>query len=178
VKDPAKLASETRALFKRHGTSPAAGWLPTLLQAPFFLALYRLIRGLTNSPAGSVTFVPSHLPVPSRLYDALSATHVMRSFGIDLAQGGIAAPQASPASAVILVAVVAAGVVAGLVQQRLASSRARRPSGKRSPVERAVAIAPVLVGVWALWLPGALTIYYAASSALRLFEHWMLPPPT
>ncbi|MGC3861910.1 YidC/Oxa1 family membrane protein insertase [Micromonospora chersina] len=40
--DPARMQSELFALYRRAGASPVAGCLPALLQAPFFLVMYRL----------------------------------------------------------------------------------------------------------------------------------------
>ncbi|WP_036372956.1 membrane protein insertase YidC [Micromonospora sp. ATCC 39149] len=40
--DPARLQGELFALYRSAGASPVAGCLPALLQAPFFLVMYRL----------------------------------------------------------------------------------------------------------------------------------------
>jgi YidC/Oxa1 family membrane protein insertase len=78
AKDPARLGQELTALYRAAGVSPFAGILPALLQAPFFLVVYRLfasptIGGHTNALlhhtflgvslsshllAGPVVFVP------------------------------------------------------------------------------------------------------------------------
>jgi YidC/Oxa1 family membrane protein insertase len=42
AEDPGRLQSELFALYRREGASPVAGCLPALLQAPFFLVMYRL----------------------------------------------------------------------------------------------------------------------------------------
>ena len=41
-KDPERLRSELAGLYRSAGISPYAGFLPALLQAPFFLVTYRL----------------------------------------------------------------------------------------------------------------------------------------
>ncbi|MFI7283937.1 YidC/Oxa1 family membrane protein insertase [Micromonospora chersina] len=49
--DPGRLQGELFALYRRAGASPVAGCLPALLQAPFFLVMYRLFAtgdGHTN----------------------------------------------------------------------------------------------------------------------------------
>ena len=53
--DPATLASETLALYRANGTSPLAGLLPGLVQAPFFMIMYRVAL---EAPAGSLLGVP------------------------------------------------------------------------------------------------------------------------
>lgn len=40
-----KMNEEMSALFKAHGANPASGCLPLVAQAPFFIALFSLVRG-------------------------------------------------------------------------------------------------------------------------------------
>ncbi len=49
--DPARLQRELFALYRRAGASPVAGCLPALLQAPFFLVMYRLFATGDGHPA-------------------------------------------------------------------------------------------------------------------------------
>ncbi|MFE9688209.1 YidC/Oxa1 family membrane protein insertase [Micromonospora sp. NPDC005806] len=81
--DPARLQSELFALYRRAGASPVAGCLPALLQAPFFLVMYRLFatgdggsRLLDERLAG--------VPLGWHLGDGLSAS-VAAVFGVLLA---------------------------------------------------------------------------------------------
>ncbi|GAA3768937.1 YidC/Oxa1 family membrane protein insertase [Micromonospora maritima] len=48
--DPTRLQSELFALYRRAGASPVAGCLPALLQAPFFLVMYRLFATGDGAP--------------------------------------------------------------------------------------------------------------------------------
>ncbi|MCZ7477352.1 YidC/Oxa1 family membrane protein insertase [Micromonospora sp. WMMC273] len=48
--DPARLQSELFALYRNAGASPVAGCLPALLQAPFFLVMYRLFATGDGAP--------------------------------------------------------------------------------------------------------------------------------
>ncbi|GAA4576087.1 YidC/Oxa1 family membrane protein insertase [Micromonospora coerulea] len=48
--DPATLQRELFALYRRAGASPVAGCLPALLQAPFFLVMYRLFATGDGGP--------------------------------------------------------------------------------------------------------------------------------
>ena len=47
--DPARLRAELAVLYRAEGVNPLGGCLPALLQAPFFLVMYRLA---TAPPAG------------------------------------------------------------------------------------------------------------------------------
>src|SRR5271170_7581115 len=44
-----QLNEEMMRLYKEHGMSPAGGCLPMLLQMPFLVILYNVIRGLANT---------------------------------------------------------------------------------------------------------------------------------
>ncbi|MEU0080027.1 membrane protein insertase YidC [Micromonospora tulbaghiae] len=48
--DPARLQSELFALYPNAGASPVAGCLPALLQAPFFLVMYRVFATGDGAP--------------------------------------------------------------------------------------------------------------------------------
>ncbi|MCT2279657.1 YidC/Oxa1 family membrane protein insertase [Micromonospora chalcea] len=48
--DPARLQTELFALYRNAGASPVAGCLPALLQAPFFLVMYRLFATGDGAP--------------------------------------------------------------------------------------------------------------------------------
>lgn len=53
--DPASreaMTRETMALYKKYGTSPTSSCLPSLVQAPVFMALYNVLYRLANIAAG------------------------------------------------------------------------------------------------------------------------------
>jgi YidC/Oxa1 family membrane protein insertase len=55
-----KMNEETMALYKEHGVNPAAGCLPLILQAPIFLAIFRILwdpdRVINGHHIGEATF--------------------------------------------------------------------------------------------------------------------------
>jgi YidC/Oxa1 family membrane protein insertase len=55
AQDPPALAAETLALHRANGISPFAGLLPGLIQAPFFMVMYRVAY---HAPAGALFGVP------------------------------------------------------------------------------------------------------------------------
>ncbi|MDO4259934.1 MAG: membrane protein insertase YidC [Actinomycetaceae bacterium] len=48
-----KMAAESQALYKKHGTSPFASCLPMLAQLPIFLAMYRVFIGVSQITQGT-----------------------------------------------------------------------------------------------------------------------------
>ncbi|KKK06160.1 membrane protein insertase YidC [Micromonospora sp. HK10] len=81
--DPARLQSELFALYRRAGASPVAGCLPALLQAPFFLVMYRLFATGDGHP-GLLREELFGVPLGWHLGDGLSGP-VLAVFGVLLA---------------------------------------------------------------------------------------------
>ncbi|MFF3864907.1 YidC/Oxa1 family membrane protein insertase [Micromonospora sp. NPDC001898] len=80
--DPARLRSELFGLYRSAGASPVAGCLPALLQAPFFLIMYRLFStddGVDGGGAGGVASPPSGTRRGSLTADRTSADDRVRS---------------------------------------------------------------------------------------------------
>ncbi|MCW3814802.1 membrane protein insertase YidC [Micromonospora sp. DR5-3] len=81
--DPARLQSELFALYRRAGASPVAGCLPALLQAPFFLVMYRLFA-TGDGTGGLLDERLAGVPLGWHLGDGLSGP-VLAVFGVLLA---------------------------------------------------------------------------------------------
>jgi YidC/Oxa1 family membrane protein insertase len=88
--NPATLASETLALYRANGAGPLAGLLPGLVQAPFFMIMYRIAL---DAPAGSLAGVPlsahvlAGLPVFAGLFAIALALAWLSSRRIRTASG-------------------------------------------------------------------------------------------
>ncbi|MEU5938825.1 membrane protein insertase YidC [Micromonospora sp. NPDC047548] len=81
--DPARLQSELFALYRRAGASPVAGCLPALLQAPFFVVMYRLFA-TGEGGGGLLDERLAGVPLGWHLGDGL-AVPVVLVFGLLLA---------------------------------------------------------------------------------------------
>jgi YidC/Oxa1 family membrane protein insertase len=70
--DPLTLATETLALQRANGISPYAAFLPALVQAPFFMVMYRVAL---HAPAGSLLGIPltAHLTAGLPVFAVLIA---------------------------------------------------------------------------------------------------------
>src|SRR5215212_9268972 len=68
--DPQRFQRETMELYKKEGVNPFSSCLPFILQIPFFIAIYQLLRGDTfqqdveNSPPAGFLFVKSVIESP------------------------------------------------------------------------------------------------------------------
>ncbi|MFU8872068.1 YidC/Oxa1 family membrane protein insertase [Micromonospora sp. SL4-19] len=81
--DPARLQSELLTLYRRAGASPVAGCLPALLQAPFFLVMYRVFATGDGSN-GLLDGRLAGVPLGWHLGDGLAGP-VVAVFGVLLA---------------------------------------------------------------------------------------------
>jgi YidC/Oxa1 family membrane protein insertase len=68
--DPQRFQRETMELYKKEGVNPFSSCLPFILQIPFFIAIYQLLRGTTfqadvmASPPPGFLFVKSVIEAP------------------------------------------------------------------------------------------------------------------
>jgi len=121
--DPGRLQAEVTALYRREGTSMLAGYLPVLLQVPFFTVLYLLFR----SPriGGTANTLLRH-----QLLGAPLASHWLTAPGPVSSQGAV------------FLGVFCALAVIGWLHTRLA----RRPLAPAGPATADALAAPAAVG--------------------------------
>jgi YidC/Oxa1 family membrane protein insertase len=69
--DPQRFQRETMELYKKEGVNPFSSCLPFILQIPFFIAIYQLLRGdafqqdVMNAPPEGFLFVKSVIEAPT-----------------------------------------------------------------------------------------------------------------
>ncbi len=87
--DKVKLNEEMMAMYRENGVSPLGGCIPMLIQFPFFIVLYEVINGLTNTvkgPHNVLTPAPRYIGHTTGMYkDLFKHPGVMKSFGLNLA---------------------------------------------------------------------------------------------
>jgi YidC/Oxa1 family membrane protein insertase len=148
--DPARLVTETRALYRREGISPVRGVLPALLQAPFFTVAYQLFT------SANVAHQPNAL-----LHQSL--------FGVPLGTSWLGVLGGGVFSAPSLVFGVLLGMLALLAWW--SGRRAQRLAGTASPVLRLLPFGTVL---FAAAVPLAAGIYLLTSTAYSALESLVL----
>ncbi len=87
--DKVKLNEEMMAMYRENGVSPLGGCIPMLIQFPFFIVLYEVINGLTNTvklPHNVLKAAPRYIGHTTGMYnDLIKHPGVMKSFGLNLA---------------------------------------------------------------------------------------------
>ncbi len=189
--DRQKLNEEMLKFYKEHSINPVGGCLPLLVQMPVFIVLYRVLFGLTQqAPFGQDmgraaatvaaqgpdavfsnfgTFQPSYLDPSSELFQSLSQTREMRSFGIDLAQ----TPSAAIAEGVLhglpyLALLLVVGVSSWYQQKQV---QGRNPNAQINPQQQMIMkVLPFFLPVFSFTLPAGVVLYFVVSNGYRILQ--------
>ncbi|WP_328343393.1 YidC/Oxa1 family membrane protein insertase [Micromonospora sp. NBC_00421] len=156
--DPAKLQSEMFALYRRAGASPVAGCLPALLQAPFFLVMYRLF-GTGDGAAGLLDARLAGVPLGWHLGDGLSPS-VLVVFGVLLAA-----------------LLGSARFLSRRAQRTAASADAPTDQPGAALLARVIPLLPYGTVLVALVVPLAAVLYLVTTTGWTAAEHLLLRRP-
>jgi YidC/Oxa1 family membrane protein insertase len=171
--DRQAMNEELMALYKEHKVNPLGGCLPLLIQAPIWIVMFRVLRGITYKPPGSLTFAPKYLDPSTQMYQDLNHSTQMRAFGLDLANSAARALQDNFVKALPYLILVAIVVVTYFVQQRQITARNKNnPTINDSPAaaqqQMIMKIFPIFSGVFAFIVPAALAWYFLVQNIFRI----------
>jgi len=180
--DRQKINEATMALYQQHGANPLAGCLPTLVQLPVFIVLYRVINGMTKMGGDGIPN-PSYLKKESALYQDLVADNgEMVSFGIDLSEAAKDVIQANFVDGLPYLALVAITFVLSFLQQAQMKAHRGDAAAQNPQMEMLMKIMPYMLPIFAFLVQAALGIYFIASSLYRIaqqsFIHRTMKPVT
>jgi YidC/Oxa1 family membrane protein insertase len=150
--DPARLGTELAAVYRQAGTTPLAGCLPALMQAPFFFVMYRLFTTPTVDGAANGLLGERLFGVP---------------LGQHLADGG------GPVFLLLLGALAALAWLQSRRMRRAAAVAAPYP-GPAAVVNRLLPLLPYTVLVAAAVLPLAAGLYLLTTTAWSVLEQGLL----
>ncbi len=194
--DKERLNTEMMELYREHGINPVGGCLPILAQAPVFLILFQVIRGLTRRvedapftdvvnkvfevsgraapPNFAKQFYPHYLSPDSQMYQDLVKSTEMKFLGVfDLgAQPNEILSQSIPKAIPYLLLIV---FLVGTSWYQQKQVTARRPQTEGGEENNALAqqqailkYLPLLTGVWSFFFPTGLSVYWATSNTFRI----------
>jgi YidC/Oxa1 family membrane protein insertase len=186
------LNQEMMALYKENGTSPFGACLPSLLQMPFLIVLYSLIRGLSNvvpkgssytNAAGATVkcmakagcAAPRYIPTSSQMHTALVASNGQMHwwFGMDLSSLPLshhAFPGSASQAVLVLPYLVLIGAAMFLQYYQMKQMNSRNPQAAAAnpQMQQMQKFFPIIFGVIYLRVPAGATIYMVVSSAMRI----------
>jgi YidC/Oxa1 family membrane protein insertase len=198
-----QLNQEMMKLYKENGTSPFGACLPSLLQMPFLIILYSLIRGLsfiatkgqqyTNAAGHTMTcsvnacVAPRYIPSSSKIYAHLVASggHMAGPFGMDLSARPIAHHGANQAVLIIpYLVLIGAAMFLQYYQMKQMNSRNPQAAAANPQMQAMQKFFPIIFGVIYINVPTGAIIYMVVSSAMRIatqefmFRTGMVSPVT
>ncbi|MGK2947515.1 MAG: YidC/Oxa1 family membrane protein insertase [Acidimicrobiales bacterium] len=165
--DRQKLNEELMAFYKENQLNPLGGCLPLLLQAPIFIILFNVVRGLTHLPAGATGFEPKYLDHTARLFQSLEGQDRMMAFGVDLAESAQNALGVGFVHGLPHVALVAIVAVSSYYQQK--QIQGRNPNAEIPPQQKMLMrLMPAMFVVFAFISQAGLVIYFVTSNLYRI----------
>jgi YidC/Oxa1 family membrane protein insertase len=182
------LNQEMMKLYKENGTSPFGACLPSLLQMPFLIVLYSLIRGLsylvpkgqsyTNAAGHTVKCTvnagcasPRYIPTASQMHSALIASNGQMHwwFGMDLSSLPFSHHGANQAVLVLpYLVLIGAAMFLQYYQMKQMNSRNPQAAAANPQMQQMQKFFPIIFGVIYLRVPAGATIYMVVSSAMRI----------
>jgi YidC/Oxa1 family membrane protein insertase len=192
------LNQEMMRLYKENGTSPFGACLPSLLQMPFLIVLYTLIRGLSNTVSRGQQYItatgqsakcprvacgaPRYIPTNSQMHQNLVVHQGQMHwwFGMDLSSLPFSNHTENPfthvltttASQAVLVipylVLIAAAMFLQYYQMRQMNSRNPQAAAANPQMQTMQKFFPIIFGLIYLRVPAGATIYMVVSSAMRI----------
>jgi YidC/Oxa1 family membrane protein insertase len=171
--DREKLNEEVMKLYREHGVSPVGGCLPLLLQMPFFICLYGVIKGLvyTTTINHIKISTPRYLDHSTRMYkDIIHTNGKLESFGIDLSQtpfqhhGSVG--QSIPYWLIFFAAIGLQYMQMARLNKRNAANIQNNP--QMQTMQTMQKVTPLIFGVIYIAFPIGVTVYFIVSSFCRI----------
>lgn len=142
----AKMASETQAIYSRHGINPLAGCLPSLIQLPLLFAFYGAIQNLL------VYKVDGHTALA--LFGAQDMSQNFLIFG----------DMATPSYVLAVLAAVTTYFSTEL-------STASTPEGAGSDMMKTMKwMMPIMILMFGINLPGAMSLYWLIGNIIMIIQ--------
>jgi YidC/Oxa1 family membrane protein insertase len=165
------LNEEMMKLYREEGVNPIGGCLPMLLQMPFLVILYGVIKGLANKVLqhGKLVSLPRYIPASSKMYKSLIASNgQIKAFGMDLNLKTFSV-HSSFAAQIPFFIFVAAAVALQYFQMAQMTNRNKK-SGTTIPSQQLMMqrFFPVLFAYFYLVIPAAVVLYMIISTIIRI----------
>jgi YidC/Oxa1 family membrane protein insertase len=165
--DRAKLVEEQQKLFQEHKVNPLGGCLPLLVQLPIFFALFHVLRNTYK-----------YVPLDSDLFQALCPTtdtvgacsdvgaRHLEFLSMDLS---VTATNATGGFSTVLPYFLLVGLVTLVGYFQSKQTQRTQPKGGSNPQMMMIGrVLPIAFGVFSLWFPAGLVLYFLVSNLWRL----------
>ncbi len=187
------MNKEMMAFYQANGINPMGGCLPLFVQAPVFMVLYQVLRGMTRRlsdvgadigwvagrlgaaeslsgvPANQQAFYPAYVDPGSELFADLTAETEMLFLGFDLSRSAGAALSQGILAAFPYLILILVGFASAWIQQR--QIRGRNPDATVNPQQQMLMkVMPFFLPVISFNLDAALVLYFVISNLYRIAQ--------
>ena len=189
--DKERMNKEVMAFYTANNVNPLSGCLPLFVQAPVFLVLYNVIRGLTRRlsntgehagwiagrfnqevsvpPDRMEVFYPDYIDHQSALFNDLSQEKEMVSWGVDLARSASDALSDGFVTSVPYFILILLVFASSWYQQK--QIRGRNLQAAISPQQQMIfKIMPFFLPVISFSFDAALVVYFVISNLYRIIQ--------
>lgn len=192
--DPQARNEAMMAFYKEKGINPMGSCIPLAAQAPIFIVLYQVVRGLTRrtteigtqlgfttwrnsaevSPAATTlrrneqTFDPDFLSVDTELYQRLNGETEMVSWGVDLSRSASEAMSEGIVQALPYLFMMLLVLVTGLTQHRQIQRRQIGMAGQPPQMQLVMKLLPWFLPIISYTFQAALVVYFIVSNLYRI----------
>jgi len=187
------MNKEMMAFYQANGINPMGGCLPLFVQAPVFMVLYQVLRGMTRRlsdvgadigwvagrlgaaeglaavPTNQQTFYPAYVDPGSELFVDLAVETEMLFLGFDLSRSAGAALSQSVLAAFPYLILILLVFASAWIQQR--QIRGRNPDATVNPQQQMLMkVMPFILPVISFNLDAALVLYFVVSNLYRIAQ--------
>jgi YidC/Oxa1 family membrane protein insertase len=171
------LNEEMMKLYKEEGVNPLGGCLPMLLQTPFLIMLYGVIKGLANKVMlhGKLVSLPRYIPTSSKMYHSLVASGgQIKAFGMDL-NLKVFSVHSSFLAQIPFVIFVLAAVGLQYFQMAQINNRSRK-TGQAMPAQQQAMqrFLPLIFAYFYMIIPAAVVLYMIISTSIRILTQYLM----
>ena len=156
-KDPKKGQMETIALYKAHKVNPFGGCLPLIIQMPFLVGMFDLLK--SAFPLRGASFIPGWI-------DNLTAPDIVFSWN---------APLPFIGTSLHLLPILLGCVM--FVQQKIASIQSQKngPLTEQQQQQQKMGMIMTIVFTFVFYkFPSGLNIYWLSSMGLQILQQWYM----
>lgn len=177
--DRQALNEAVMALYKEHNASPLGGCLPMLLPFPLFIALLKVLEGLSRlvrvgtGKSAKLVSSPKYLSPNTTMYkNIVKAGGKLDAFGMDLAK---AAKNAGGGFGHELPYFVLLLLMVGTQYYQQSQMTSKNPAMQSQPGQAMMMkIVPIIFGVFSLEFPAGVVVYWTVSNIIRIGTQWAL----
>lgn len=187
------MNKEMMAFYQANRINPMGGCLPLFVQAPVFMVLYQVLRGMTRrlsdtgadigwvagrlgaaesisgAPANLQAFYPAYVDPGSELFVDLANETEMLFLGFDLSRSAGAALSQSVMAAIPYLILILVVFASAWIQQR--QIRGRNPDATVNPQQQMLMkVMPFFLPVISFNLDAALVLYFVISNLYRIAQ--------